>query len=103
GELFVRPVGTDGTDDRDADDLDVLCEIFGESPSCLPPDDDDDDETTTTTEPEGTTTTVVLGSGDVQVTLEWGSNADLDLAVTEPSGERISFGNRGPTSTGGQL
>jgi hypothetical protein len=104
GEIFDRPVGTDGTDDQDPEDQDAACELLGESPTCLglPP---DDEETTTTTEPEeeGTTTTVVLGTGDVQVTLEWGSNADLDLAVTEPSGERLSFGNRGPSSTGGQL
>jgi hypothetical protein len=108
GEIFDRPVGTDGTDDQDPEDLDAVCELLGESPTCgAPPDDDDDDdeETTTTTEPEeeGTTTTVVLGTGDVQVTLEWGSNADLDLAVTDPNGETVNFGNRGPSSTGGQL
>jgi hypothetical protein len=106
GEIFDRPVGTDGTDDQDPEDPDAACELLGDSPTCLDvPPDDDDEETTTTTEPEeeGTTTTVVLGTGDVQVTLEWGSNADLDLAVTEPSGERLDFGSRGPTATGGQL
>jgi hypothetical protein len=43
------------------------------------------------------------GTGDVQLTLEWGSNADLDLAVTEPDGNTIYFNNAGPSSTGGQL
>ena len=51
----------------------------------------------------GTTTTVELGTGDVQVTLEWGTAADLDLAVTDPTGERVSFGNPGPTASGGEL
>jgi hypothetical protein len=60
-------------------------------------------ETTTTTATDGTTTTVVLGTGDVQVTLEWDSNADLDLAVTDPTGEEVSFSNSGPTATGGEL
>jgi hypothetical protein len=100
GELFVRPVGTDGEEDGDVD-LDAVCELLGDSPTCLEP---PDEETTTTTEVDDeTTTTVVLGTGDVQVTLEWFSNADLDLAVTDPTGDRLSFGNRGPNATGGQL
>ena len=110
GEIFDRPVGTDGTDDQDTEDQDAACELLGDSPTCLgvpPDDDDDDDETTTTTVPDdGTTTTettIVLGTGDVQITLEWDSNADLDLAVTEPSGERLFLNNTGPTATGGEL
>jgi uncharacterized protein DUF6777 len=43
------------------------------------------------------------GTGDVQLTLEWESNADLDLAVVEPDGTRIYYSASGPTSTGGQL
>jgi uncharacterized protein YfaP (DUF2135 family) len=35
--------------------------------------------------------------------LQWSSNADLDLHVTEPNGTEISYLDRGPTSTGGQL
>ncbi|MGH9138690.1 MAG: DUF6777 domain-containing protein, partial [Acidimicrobiales bacterium] len=98
GDLFGRPVGTNGDDDTDIEDTDDLCEVFGDSPTC------EGEGTTTTTEPDDTTTTTIeLGTGDVQVTLEWDSPADLDLAVTEPGGERISFGNRGPTATGGQL
>jgi hypothetical protein len=46
---------------------------------------------------------VDTGTGDVQVTLEWGSEADLDLHVIEPDGTEIYFGNRGPTTTGGEL
>jgi hypothetical protein len=99
GELFSRPKGTDGDADADVD-LDAVCELLADSPTCQeePPDD-----TTTTTGVDETTTTIVLGTGDVQVTLEWGSNADLDLAVTDPNLERISFGSPGPTSTGGEL
>ena len=39
----------------------------------------------------------------MQVTLEWDSDADLDLAVTDPNGEEVDFVNRGPTTSGGQL
>jgi hypothetical protein len=101
-ELFKRPVGTDGEEDEVVDDLDELCEVFGDSPTCLEP----PEETTTTTEPDEETTTteqVDLGTGDVQVTLEWASTADLDLAVTDPTGETIDFTNSGPSVTGGQL
>ncbi len=44
----------------------------------------------------------VLGTGDVQVTLRWNTTADIDLHVTDPSGEEIYFGNRNAAS-GGQL
>lgn len=44
-----------------------------------------------------------LGTGDVQITLRWDSTADLDLHVTEPNGTEIWYGDKGPTSTGGQL
>ncbi|MGH9235126.1 MAG: DUF6777 domain-containing protein, partial [Acidimicrobiales bacterium] len=43
------------------------------------------------------------GTGDVKVTLEWASDADIDLAVTEPDGTTISYLAAGPTATGGQL
>ncbi|MEL7494096.1 MAG: hypothetical protein AAGJ95_09065 [Cyanobacteria bacterium J06554_11] len=45
---------------------------------------------------------VVLQTGDVQITLRWSGNADLDLLVREPSGEAVSFFNA-VTSTNGQL
>ncbi|PAP75481.1 hypothetical protein BSZ37_02975 [Rubrivirga marina] len=42
------------------------------------------------------------GSGDVQVTLKWTNTADLDLYVSDPTGETIYYGQ--PTSSsGGQL
>lgn len=66
-------------------------------PECLPP------ETPPTTAPTGPTPEPVLGTGDVQVTLRWESNADVDLHVTEPDGTEIWFGSPGPTSTGGRL
>lgn len=36
-------------------------------------------------------TPIVLGTGDVQATLRWNSVDDLDLAVTDPSGDTVSF------------
>lgn len=48
------------------------------------------------------TETEDLGGGDVQVTLRWSSLADLDLSVTDPAGDTVSFNN--PTiASGGQL
>lgn len=44
----------------------------------------------------------ILGVGDVQVTLRWQSVDDLDLAVTDPFGETVFFGNRSVPS-GGRL
>ncbi|HEY8527523.1 MAG TPA: hypothetical protein VIL48_21345 [Acidimicrobiales bacterium] len=44
-----------------------------------------------------------LGTGDVQITLRWESDADLDLHVTEPNGTEIWYADKGPTATGGQL
>lgn len=43
-----------------------------------------------------------LGTGDVQVTLRWGSTDDLDLAVSDPVGETISYTSPS-SSSGGQL
>jgi len=43
------------------------------------------------------------GTGDVQVKLEWASDSDLDLHVTEPDGTEIDYINTGPTATGGRL
>lgn len=42
------------------------------------------------------------GDGDVKFTLTWDTDVDLDLYVTEPSGDTIWYGNRSST-TGGQL
>jgi hypothetical protein len=40
-----------------------------------------------------------LGTGDVQITLLWEGDADLDLHVTDPNGEEISY--MSPTSSSG--
>gem|GEM_PF-3453975 len=45
---------------------------------------------------------VTLGTGQVQVTLSWANTADMDLEVTEPNGETISYQAR-QSSTGGEL
>ena len=44
-----------------------------------------------------------LGTGDIQVTLRWATTDDLDLAVTGPDGQKISWENPGPSSSGGIL
>ncbi|NJO41251.1 MAG: hypothetical protein HC865_11525 [Cyanobacteria bacterium RU_5_0] len=43
-----------------------------------------------------------LGTGDIQVTLRWATTDDLDLAVTDPDGENVTYFNRA-ISSGGQL
>lgn len=53
----------------------------------------------TTTSPDGKWT---MGTGDVQVTLSWNANADIDLHVQDPSGAEVYYNN--PTvSSGGEL
>ena len=103
GELFARPVGTNGDDDGDVDP--DVCDDLSDSPTCNGDEPPDDDTTTTTTAPGDDTTTtqttVALGTGDVQVTLRWDSNADLDLVVIDPLGQEAS--RAGSTPEGGQL
>ena len=57
-------------------------------------------------EPVGPTSTVPpdleLGTGDVQATLIWSGDADMDLHVVEPNGEEISYTSKS-SSTGGTL
>jgi hypothetical protein len=45
---------------------------------------------------------VVLGTGDVQVTLRWDTSADLDLHVVDPWGEEIYYSHKNSQS-GGEL
>ncbi len=78
---FTRPAGTDGGDDAPGSG--------GTTTTTGPPD------TTGTTEP-------ALGTGDVQVTLRWSGGSDVDLHVTDPNGEEISFSST-TSSSGGQL
>lgn len=47
--------------------------------------------TTTTTTTPATTTTIILGTGDVQATLRWTGDADLDLHVIDPNGFEIYY------------
>jgi uncharacterized protein YfaP (DUF2135 family) len=42
----------------------------------------------------------VLGTGDVQATLRWTGDADLDLHVIDPEGVEIYFDNAGSPSGG---
>jgi len=44
----------------------------------------------------------VVGNGDVKVSVSWNGGADVDLHVTEPSGETVFYGNR-ESQTGGRL
>lgn len=43
-----------------------------------------------------------VGTGDVQVTLSWNTDSDVDLHVVDPSGEEVYWGNRRAAS-GGEL
>lgn len=46
--------------------------------------------------------TEAMGTGDVQVTLTWYANADIDLYVEDPYGETVSYKNS-HVSSGGEL
>jgi hypothetical protein len=84
---FIRPAGTDGSDDQPVDDGTTTTTS---PPETLPP---------TTAPPD---TGPALGTGDVQVTLRWSTEDDLDLHVIDPNGEEINFSTRS-SSSGGQL
>lgn len=43
-----------------------------------------------------------VGSGDVQVTLSWNTDSDVDLHVVDPAGEEIYWGHR-RSASGGEL
>lgn len=88
GPPISRPTGTTGDEDGEIT-VDDVCDLYPEDPSCTAPD-------------EGTEGEPELGTGDVQVTLRWGSTADLDLSVTDPTGATVDFQTR-TSSTGGSL
>ena len=99
GDRFQRPVGSDGDDDED---------VGGDPP---PPTTSTTTTTTTTTSTPPTTTTTTtttslpddgLGTGDVQATISWSGDNDVDIHVIDPNGEEISFANTS-SSSGGQL
>jgi hypothetical protein len=81
GELIRRPAGTTGDED------------VPDGPSDVP--DDPGGPTTPSTD-------VPLGTGDVQVTLTWTGDLDLDLHVTDPAGTEIYYGNK-TSPSGGEL
>jgi len=45
---------------------------------------------------------IPVGTGDVQVSVVFDANSDVDLYVTDPSGEQIFYGNR-TSASGGEL
>ena len=45
---------------------------------------------------------IVVGTGDIQVTVTWDSNADVDLHVVDPAGSEVYWANR-TSLTGGEL
>ena len=107
GEFFNRPFGTNGEEDEPLSDEEV-CELFPDEDVCdaEPPTTDEEppttDEEPPTTDEEPPTTEPDLGTGDVQVTLRWESTADVDLEVTAPNGETISYLSPS-ASSGGEL
>jgi len=48
------------------------------------------------------TTVTEVGTGDVQVTLSWDADSDVDLHVVAPGGEEVYYGRR-QSPSGGQL
>jgi hypothetical protein len=48
------------------------------------------------------TTVTAVGTGDVQVTLSWDADSDVDVHVVDPSGEEIFYGHR-RSASGGEL
>ena len=61
GDLIIRPVGSTGEEDTAS----TAPTIPDETPLTIPPD-------------------ITVGSGDVQVTLIWGTDSDMDLHVARP-------------------
>jgi hypothetical protein len=91
---FERPVGSSGELDEPLPPVDI-CDLFPGDPVCdelatgadqILPDPD---------EPE-------LGTGDVQATLRWTSDADMDLAVVDPNGDTVAYYSR-TSPSGGEL
>lgn len=94
GVRLGRTLYQDLTRTGDTQALAALCE------------DADDEDGQETTDPPMTEMTlppgVEVGTGDVQVTLQWTGGADMDLHVTDPAGEHIFYGDT-TSASGGQL
>ncbi len=88
GDQITRPPSTDGPEDVPGGTTPTPSPSASPSPGLtVPPD-------------------IVLGTGDVQVTLLWNSGEDLDLHVTDPTGFELYFSTaRAPSTSpsGGQL
>jgi hypothetical protein len=97
-DAFTRRPGSPPEGPRDELVLiDRACDLYPElcRPPGLPPIPEDPQATTREGEPE-------LQTGQVQITLRWSSTADLDLAVTDPAGDTVSY--RNPViASGGEL
>jgi hypothetical protein len=87
GELFRRPAGSDGDDDRPG---------VRDEPTAPPPPPPPTEQPTVAPPPPPPGG---LGTGDVQVTLLWATGDDLDLHVVDPGGNEIYFQN--PSSPSG--
>jgi hypothetical protein len=48
------------------------------------------------------TTVTSVGTGDVQVTLSWDADSDVDLHVVDPAGEEVFYAHR-QSASGGEL
>jgi len=78
GDIIIRPVGTTGDQDTTQEPVTV-----DTTPLTIPGD-------------------IVVGSGDLQVTVIWATDADLDLHVVDPTGFELSF-TQDVSPSGGQL
>lgn len=97
GQTFRRPAGTDGGADKDRNPTTTTTA----PPTTAPPTTSPPTTSPPTTSPPASPPPS-LGGGDVQVTLNWGTVDDLDLSVTDPNGETISYSSPS-SSSGGQL
>ncbi len=93
GAEFERPMGTKG--ERDVPTTTVAPPTTPAPTTTLAP-------TTLAPTTVAPTTTVVLGTGDVQATLNWSTDADLDLHVIGPDEFEISYMNP-ESDSGGTL
>jgi hypothetical protein len=91
---FERPVGSTGDLDTPLPPEDV-CDLFPDDPVCDEPAAGDDVIVPDPEEPE-------LGTGDVQATLRWSSDADMDLAVVDPNCDTVAYFSR-TSPSGGEL
>ncbi|MFP4310426.1 MAG: DUF6777 domain-containing protein [Nitriliruptoraceae bacterium] len=86
---FERPVGSTGGLDAPLEPAEV-CDLFPDDPVCdevAAGDVNVGDEEVIVPDPDEPE----LGTGDVQATLRWSSDADMDLAVVDPNGDTVAY------------